>query len=298
MQIPDIESLRCFEAAATRSSFRAAADAVHLSPAAFSDRVKRLEELLGARLFERTTRRVALTAAGRRLLEPARRCLDEARRCVVAAGEHDRRAPFTLRLGTRFELGTSWLVPALGPLRERHLSRRIDLYFGDSPDLVERCRRGDVDAFISSVRLTEAALDYALLHEERYVFVATPALLADVPLAGPDHAHAHVLLDAHADLPLFRYFLDARPRSEVWAFAGQELLGAISAVRLRALASAGVAVLPRYFVDGDLAAGALVRLCPDTECERDFFRLVWRRGHPLEDELRALAEELRALPLR
>lgn len=297
MQLPDLDSLRCFAAAATHLNFRLAAESVHLSPAAFSDRIRGLEDLLDVRLFVRTTRRVALTAAGHRLVEPARQCLAEARRCVAAAREPDRPPPFTLRLGTRFELGLSWVVPALGPLRAARPERRIDLWFADSPDLLDHARRGDIDALVTSARLADAGLAYALLHEERYDFVTAPDLAQGAPLAGPEDARGHVLLDVHADLPLFRYFVDARPRDEVWAFADHEYLGTIGAVRQRVLDRAGVAVLPRYFVQEDLARGVLVRLCPETECERDFFRLVWRRGHPLEPELQALAQELRARPL-
>jgi hypothetical protein len=59
----DLESLRCFVHAAAELSFRVAAKACALSPAAFGDRIRRLEEDLGAPLFERTTRKVTLTAA-------------------------------------------------------------------------------------------------------------------------------------------------------------------------------------------------------------------------------------------
>src|SRR5262245_60871480 len=103
--LPDLESLRCFDAAATHLSFRIAAQTVALSPAAFGDRIKRLEQQLDAPLFARTTRRVALTAAGLRLVPQARRLLDEAARCLRVVHQRDVAQPFTLSLGTRFELG-------------------------------------------------------------------------------------------------------------------------------------------------------------------------------------------------
>src|SRR6187549_2541817 len=112
--LPDLESLRCFDAAATHLSFRVAARTVALSPAAFGERIKRLEEQLGAPLFERTTRRVTLTPAGERLVPQARRVLDEARRCLQSARDETAPAPYDLTVGTRFELGISWLTPALG----------------------------------------------------------------------------------------------------------------------------------------------------------------------------------------
>ncbi|MGM0574345.1 MAG: LysR family transcriptional regulator [Myxococcota bacterium] len=298
MELPDPDTLRCFEAAATKPTFRAAAERVHLSPAAFSGRIRQLESLLDVTLFERTTRRVVLTAAGRRLLPHVRRALRELARCGEVARDEDARVPFTLVLGTRYELGMSWLVPAIADLRESRPERKLELYFADSPDLLRRVALGRLDAMISSARLVDAGLAYALLHEERYVLVASPDLLEARPLAGPEDAPRHVLLDIHRDLPLFRYFQDARSGQERWAFADSELLGTIGPVRHRVLEGAGVAVLPRYFVQPDLDAGRLREVFPDTEPERDWFRLVWREGHPLDDELRALAGELAERPLK
>jgi DNA-binding transcriptional LysR family regulator len=99
------------------------------------------------------------------------------------------------------------------------------------------------------------------------------------------------------DLPLFRYFQDARPAGETWAFAGNEFVGTIAAVRYRVLEGAGVAVLPRYFVGGDLHRKRLKEPLPRTTLLHDHFRLIWRAGHQRDTEIRALAAELRALPL-
>ena len=292
--LPDLESLRCFVAAATQPTFRAGARAVALSPAAFSTRIRALEEQVGAPLFHRTTRRVALARAGERLLPEARAALAAAERAMRAARE-DRPTPFELTIGTRFELGMSWLVPALDGLSRARPERTLSLFFGDV-ELLPRVRGGTIDAAVTSVRLAYADVRHAALHEERYVFVAAPSLRR--PLAGPDDARLHALLDVHPDLPLFRYFLDASPAGAVWPFARVEHLGAIAAIRHRVLEGAGVAVLPLYFVRDDLRRKRLKLLLPRVRLPSDFFRLVWRAGNPREPELAALAAELRKLPLR
>ena len=61
----DLNDLQAFRAVAELGSFRKAAEAVHISQPAFSRRIDKLEEALGVRLLERTTRRVSLTAVGR-----------------------------------------------------------------------------------------------------------------------------------------------------------------------------------------------------------------------------------------
>lgn len=291
--LPDLESLRCFEAAARHGHFRRASAVVGLSPTAFSERIRRLEGQLNAQLFERTTRQVALTAAGLRLLPQAQRTLEAARQCAVAVGELAAMPAFELTIGTRFELGLSWLVPALEPLRAARPERTLHLRFGDSPELMRLLHGGGLDALVSSVRFSTGSLTFAPLHEEDYALVAQPEMLAAQPLRGPEDAPQHTLLDAGADLPLFRYCVDAGSEGAWWAFARTELLGTIAAIRIRVLQGAGVAVLPRYFVRQDLHSGALVEPIPELALGRDQFRLIWAAGHPLQGELVALAEALR-----
>jgi LysR family transcriptional regulator, glycine cleavage system transcriptional activator len=288
----DLESLRCFITAADTLNFRAAAARVALSPGAFSDRIRRLEADLGTPLFHRTTRSAGLTPAGVLLLPRARQLLDDAVACRAVVQGDLAPVPFELVIGTRFELGLSWLTPALGTLERARPERTVHLYMADTPDLTARVLRGDVDAVVYSARLTSARLSYATLHAELYAFVATTPCIAH-----PDDAAAQTLLDVSADLPLFRYFLDAWPSGEPWRFARHQYLGGIGGIRMRVLEGAGVGVLPRYFVGEDLAAGRLVELMPDVTLKSDAFRMVWRTGHRHDEELRRLADALRTRPL-
>jgi len=290
----DLDSLRCFDAAATTLNFRAGAGRVRLSPAAFSDRIQRLEEDVGQSLFVRTTRHVELSVAGRRLLPLAREVLTSAARFRAAGQATDGATPYELYVGTRYELGLSWLCPALTPLGRAHPERTLHLYNGDSPDLLLRLERGDLDAIVASMRLTSPRLCYAALHPEEYVFVAKRPCVKR-----REEARHLTLIDVSSDLPLFRYLLDALPDAEPWPFARVEHMGGIGNIRQRLLDGPDrVAVLPRYFVERDLAARRLVRLLPRVSLRSDAFRLVWRVGHPRALELLALAEELRRIPLQ
>jgi LysR family glycine cleavage system transcriptional activator len=294
MRLPDLDSLRCFEAAAVALNFRRAARAVALSPAAFSDRIRQLEDQVGEALFKRNTRQVALTVTGEALLPQARKVIAEAQRCL----DRDRTAPpFELTIGTRFELGLSWLTTAIGPLERERPERVLHLRFGDSDDLLAQVRAGNLDCAVSSIRLGTPGLRYELLHQEEYLLVARPALLARTPLRTAADAPAHTLLDCLPDLPLFRYFLDARPPGEPWSFGAVRYLGTIAAVKYRVLEGAGVAVLPRYYASPELRSRLLREPFPRARLIDDHFRLIWRQGHPREQELRQLAEDLRKRPL-
>lgn len=291
----DLDSLRCFDAVATTLNFRAASKRVHLSPTALSDRIRRLEEDLGVRLFERTTRTVRVTDAGHSLLPMAREILDASKRLMAAAsGSEIHAPPYELFIGTRYELGLSWLCPSLTRLRRSTPERTLHLYFGDSPDLMARLDRGDVDAVVASVRLTRPKLQYAALHPEEYVFVGRPG----TKIRSAADAENLTLVDASSDLPLFRYFLDAVDDSAPWPFRAIEYMGGIGAIRLRVLEGERVAVLPRYFVAKDLKDRRLVPLMRKTKLRSDAFRLIWRAGHPRAAELLSLAEQLRTIPLK
>ena len=294
--LPDLESLRCFVACAHHKNFRRAAAEVGLSPAAFSDRIRKLEDDVGERLFVRTTRSSRLSLAGERVLPHAKETLAAALRCKAAFSTTPQ--PFDLVLGTRFELGLSWLLPQLGPLEKARPDRRLHLYFGDTEALLAALDRGEVDALISSARFSRQGVEFAVLHEEKYALVAAPAVLAKQSLRSANDAGAWRLLDLHPDRPLFRYFLDGRAPGEQWTFAEVVRLGTIAAVAREVLRGRGVAVLPRYFIERDLARGTLAEPLPKARLSSDYFRLVYRSDHVRADELAALAEALRQSPLR
>lgn len=293
---PDLDSLRCFITAADRLSFRAASKVVGLSPAAFSERIKRLEADLGATLFERTSRRVRLTAAGHRLLPHARRTLADAaacRRAVVADGA----APAILTVGTRYELGLSWVLPAVMDLARLQPTWTLHLVFGDAAALLASLRTGEVDAVVGSMRLVEPGLMTRPLHEERYVFVAAPELADRNPLRSVEDAANHTLVDVSDALPLFRYWRDGAPAEQGWSFKEVRYLGTIATMREWVLRGLGVGVLPHYFVAEDLDKGGLVEVVPGVRATSDWFRLVWRADHPSGDVLGEIGSFLRERPL-
>lgn len=294
---PSIENLRCFEAAARLLNFRAAARAVALTPAAFGQRIRQLEEGLGVRLFERSTRAVRLTERGLALLPAARACLAAAEGCVAAA-RSEGPAPIEMVLGTRFELGMSWIVPLLDRIAADHPHVTLDLFFGSGPELLARLRGLTLDAVITSARVRGAAFEALNLHRESYVFVGAPGLLARRPLARAEDAGGHTLLDVDDELPLFRYFAEAPGAPGPLHFGAVRYLGLGAAVRARALGGHGVAVLPRYLVEEDLAGGRLAVIFPEALLLSDHFRLVFRRGDPRRGAFEGVAGTLRGAPIR
>lgn len=296
--LPPIDSLRCFVTAARLLHFGKAARAVGLTPAAFGQRIRLLEESLGVALFARTTRSVALTAAGLRMLPSAESALVGVAACVAAARGQGGPPPAEITLGTRHELGLSWIVPQIDPLARRYPGMVLHLYFGSGPDLILRLRTLEIDCAVSSYRFTDPKLDELTLHREDYVFVGSTALLARQPFRSCEHASEHTLLDTSGDLPLFRYLRESSDDAAAMRFRQIVRLGTLDAIRARVLAGAGVAVLPRYFIAPDIAARRVRRLLPALPLEHDQFRLIFRRDDPRRSIYEQLAGSLRAVPLR
>ncbi len=292
--IPSSENLRCFLAAARHLSFRRAADEVALTPAAFGQRIRQMEERMGHPLFTRTTRSVRLTRAGMSLVPVAEDALVHARRCleVVRSGQEP---PVHLMLGTRFELGMSWLLPALLDLERDRPTWQVETDFGSGKDILSRLERGEVDAIVTSAPVARASWTADYLHPETYRFVASPRLLERLPLSAPADAHEHTLLDINDTLPLARYLLDGG--GAPLRFGSVRACGAGAAILELLKAERGVAVMPEYMVEDALESGELVELLPDLERLSDSFRLIYRRDHPLKDALADLAGVLRATPL-
>jgi DNA-binding transcriptional LysR family regulator len=296
--ISSLDSLRCFLHAARQKNFRRAAHAVGLTPTAFSQRIKQLEDVIGTRLFARTTRSVALTEHGLALVPIAERCLAAADECAAVARGSTDHPPMDLTLGTRQELGMSWVLPQRGALMRARPWLNIHLYFSSGPDLLLRVRTLDIDCAVTSTAFSDPKLDSFQLHREDYVLVGASSLLAKTPLARPEQAREHTLIDASPDMPLFRYWRDARAGSDRLRFVRASWMGSIEAIRHQVLAGAGVAVLPEYFVRRDVASRRLKRLFPNVSLVHDYFRLVFRAADPRRAVFESLAQQMVRCPLR
>ncbi len=295
--LPDIESIRCFLSAARTLNFRAASKDVALTPAAFGKRIKQLEDLFDVKLFERTTRHVRLTPAGQRLVPEARKLVSVAEECMRIGRGGSGPAPMTVTIGTRHELGISWLVPMLDRLNNAYPHLTINYYFGSGPDIEAKVRAYDIDCAVSSRVFVDPVFRSIRLKREDYVLVAAKSLLRRLPFDSADDAGRHCLLDVQAEQPLFRYFRDAESAPDAIQFKTTRILGTTAAIRLRVLAEKGVSVLPLYLVKPDLDAGRLVRLFPEVTLRCDYFRLIFRKDDPNAETYRQIADLMQSQPL-
>lgn len=298
MQLPSIENLRCFDAATKADSFRAAAKAVGLTPTAFGQRIKQLEEQLGIQLFHRTTRSMELTQEGLALVPRVREVLEGLGRFaeVIRGGQPPL---MSLVFGTRYELGLSYVLPLHDALVKAHPYLTLHYFFGGSgAELLERVRAREIDLCITSQRITDPLLDSVRMHREDYALVGAAELLERRPFERAEDAAQHVLVDINAALPLFSYWRDSPDGGDRLPFKDLWYVGSIEPMRRVVLEGRVVAVLPRYFVQGDLEAGRLRLILPDVRPLFDYFRLVFRRDDPRRPVFASLGATLHRHPLK
>jgi DNA-binding transcriptional LysR family regulator len=146
----DIDLLRCFATVAEQGGFTAAGNSLGLTQSAISLKVKRLEDVVGKRVFERTSRKLALTPEGEVLLVYARRLLslnDEAVRRMIAPPVCGH-----LRLGVADHFVPQHLAPILARFARIYPDIRLEVEVGRSHELRMACERGQLDLVIGKRR--------------------------------------------------------------------------------------------------------------------------------------------------
>ncbi len=193
--------MRYVIAVAEMNSFTRAAQRCLVVQSALSHQIARLEKELGARLFERTSRRVRLTPAGAAFLPAAYQCLDAAERAAaeVAAAVGEVRG--RLAVGLIPTVAAVDVPAVIGEFHRRHPKARISLGVGASDELTEQVRQGEIEVAFLGIPVTAARPQGVMarqLAQERLVAVVSP----DHPLAGETSVDLRRLsAEVFVDLP-------------------------------------------------------------------------------------------------
>ena len=286
--LPDMEALAIFARVAELRSFARAAEALALSKATVSKAVGRLEKRLGARLFNRTSRRLALTEAGRSLAGRAAALLAEAETVEREAMAQSAGPRGLVRLSVPMSFGVLYVAPLLPDFFRAYPDVSVDLHLGDAAvDLIGE----GFDAAIRIAALPDSALVARRLCGMPLHLVAAPAYLA--AHGRPRHP---LQLSEHVGLA---YSAQAAP--EVWRFRKKD--GETATVRpagpLRVnngeamlpslVAGIGIGVLPGFIVRDALAAGQLEILLPDWALPASAVHWLTPPGGPRPKRVEALA---------
>ena len=256
-----LDAMAVYARVVEAESFSGAARALGLSKSAVSKQISRLEDRLGLRLLNRTTRRLSLTEAGAAFYQGCQRVVAEAEAAEAAVTELASAPRGRLRVNAPMSFGVRHISPALPEFLRRYPELAIDLTLNDRVvDLVEE----GFDVGIRIAPLADSGLVVRRLASSRLVLSAAPAYL-DARGAPRDIDE----LEGHTCL-IYSY----QATGEAWRMSGPEgerrlkVSGPLKvnngdAILAAALGGLGVALLPGFICGDDLRAGRLVRVLPD-----------------------------------
>ena len=260
MRLPDLEAWAIFAAVAEHRSFSGAAEAIGLSKATVSKGVSRLEAHLGLSLFHRTSRRLALTEAGRPLAEHAARIVAEAQAAEEAARQGASAPAGRVRVAAPMSFGLQNVAPVIADFLAEHPAIEIELHLSDA--------RVDIVAEGFDIALRIADLPDSSLRARRLCgiaghLVAAPAYLArhGTP-THPSQLGEHRLLGYTNLSGPWRF--RSRDGADVSVKAHGPLQSNNGTALLPALlAGLGIARLPAFILGDALTSGQVVEILPD-----------------------------------
>jgi len=253
-----LEAMELFVRIVDAGSFAAAAARMGMTPTRASRVVRELEAKLGARLLNRTTRRLAPTDAGWDFLSRARRILGDVEEAEEEASARHVRPRGLLRITAPVSYGMRRVAPLIGDFLKAHLEVTVELSLNDRlVDLVE----GGFDLAIRVGVPRDMSLTARELTRARMVLVASPAYLErrGAPETPADLTKHDCLGYAHGGMPGPLTFAGpegpttVRPSYRMIADNGDALEAAVRA-------GVGIAPQPDFVADEDLASGAVVPL--------------------------------------
>jgi DNA-binding transcriptional LysR family regulator len=284
----DLNTLREFSAIAAEGSFAAAARKLGIPKSTISKRIQDLEAALGVRLIERTTRKLSLTAEGALVLARAERILADAgeiSRALAAPDDGAVRGHLRIAVPTLF--GQAFMGQIVAASRRLYPDLTLEIALSDSqPDLIE-------DGFDAAIRTAQpvdspfVALPFARAQQ---VVVAAPEV-CETPLTDPDGLARLPILLFGIGLLQSWHFTDGR-RARSVRLAGGLAMTSYVALRDAALGGAGVAQLPLFLVETDLAEGRLVPVLQGWDCPASTLSFVYPGPQSLTARLRAFRDLL------
>ena len=254
-------SMEAFVRVVEAGTFVAAADRLGISTSSLSRLVADLEQHLGARLLNRTTRRLSLTESGQAYYERCVTLLADLAEAEAMAGQSAAQARGTVRLTCSYSMAEQKVAPAIASFVERHPAVKFELVVSDRVvDLVE-------EGFDLAIRVGALGSDRLVarrLGSMHLVLCAAPSYLErhPQPRSPADLAEHNALTYAYSASPrLWRFTGNAGEVHEV-RVAGNLHANSGDALRAAALEGMGIINEPDFLLDPALRAGGLVRLLP------------------------------------
>lgn len=292
-KLPDFEGLAIFAKVVELRSFAAASAELALSKATVSKAVTRLETRLGARLFNRTSRRLALTDAGQKLSERATRLLSDGEAAENEALAQSVAPRGLVRLAVPMTFGVKAVAPILPEFLKAYPEVSIELHLSDARvDVI-----GDgFDAVLRIARLPDSSLIARRLCEVPRYTVAAPSYLKQHGRpTHPMHLAQHRCFGyAYLSTPDTWHYTNAAGEQASVRIAGPLRVNNGEAIMPALLAGLGIADLPDFIAGDAIASGEVEVILKGWKQPEGAVHLVTPPGGPRPARVEVLAEFLAA----
>jgi DNA-binding transcriptional LysR family regulator len=254
-------AMEAFVRVVEAGSFVAAAERLGISTSSLSRMVADLEQHLGTRLLNRTTRRLSLTESGQSYYERCVTLLADLAEAEAVAGLSAAQARGTIRLTCSYSMAEQKVAPAIASFVERNPAVKFEMIVSDRiVDLVE-------EGFDLAIRVGAVGSDRLVarrLGSMRLVLCAAPAYLERHAAPGhpADLAGHNALTYAYSASPRVWQFTDSAGAVHEVRVAGNLHANSGDALRAAAVTGLGILYEPDFLLDAALRAGDLVRLLP------------------------------------
>jgi len=283
-----LTSMEMFVRVVDLGGFKAAAEASGISTTMASNHIKALEERLGAKLLNRTTRRQSLTEIGARYYEQCVDALARIETAEVEAQEMRSRPRGRLKISAPVTLGTHLLAGLFADYLTTYPEVEIDLQLNDR--VVDLADEG-FDAAFRFGELADSGLVARRLRSLRRTVCASPAYLeAHGTPAEPARLADHRCLPFHYVKPEREWLFQSDEGVQRVAIKGPMTVNNGSALLQAAIAGLGVAMLPDYLAASDVAAGRLVKLFPEFNLSRAPLQVVYLPDRQMTPKMRSFID--------
>ncbi|MET0987117.1 MAG: LysR family transcriptional regulator [Steroidobacteraceae bacterium] len=255
----NLNELALFAAVVKSGSLSGAARTLNLSKAAVSEQLRRLEERLGTRLLNRTTRKVSLTEAGEACFRHCERMLESAEAAANAAQALHVEPRGELRVSAPQTFAPMHIAPALPSFLAQYPALTIDLSV--TPRLVNLVEE-KIDVAIRIGALNDSTLVARRLAFARLIIVAAPDYLRrrGIPQTGKALAQHDVMQFSSFDWGDHWLLDDPKGTRQRLAVTARLRCDSGESLVAAARAGAGLAAVPNWMVQAELAAGTLVQV--------------------------------------
>ncbi len=285
-----LTEMTVFVEVARNSSFSAAAQRLRLSPSSISKIITRMEQRLGSRLFNRTTRKLHLTEGGQRFLSRCINILENVEEAEERLADNQRTPKGMLTVNSSPGFAMHQLLPYLPKFISQYPELKLNLQLtGEKVDLIKE----DIDVAIRLGQLQDSNLIARKLGECQRIICASPAYIKKFGLPEkPVDLKQHNCFCISTNTAFNHWVFSVSRRKQTISVSGDFVTDTVDAIHGLALRGYGIARLSEFMIGNDIRKGKLIPLLEDYNQELQQIHIIYPHRQHLPAKTRYFIDYL------